>query len=179
MLDFLLVLGQIPGTGIQITLNELVLVVLVLFGRYEYKLHRAAILNYLSWASYKIGVKYRKQKRQLTGNLKLRRYRLGVSLRAVKRQIRMAIKLAYRSSIGAAILAIKRFKRQTLRRIRSMRRGFVFRTYTLPLRKIRLARRVIRRNRRAFSMGFSRRLRRVNRSISKQNRRAEKAFKLS
>jgi hypothetical protein len=65
MLDFLLVLGQIPGTNFQITFYELVFVSLVLIGWFfRGQLRRLAIakkLQFIAWLKLKLW-----QRRQLS-----------------------------------------------------------------------------------------------------------------
>jgi hypothetical protein len=88
MLDFLVVLGRVPGTNIVITFNEIFIVFLILSARYEYKLHR----RWLYWAWGRICVNYRKQKRHAKAVIRYKRYRLAVFERRIKRNVRFAIK---------------------------------------------------------------------------------------
>jgi hypothetical protein len=88
MLDFLLVLGQVPGTGLQITFNELLLAFSVFSIVYEYRLRRRAIRRWCKWAWYRLGVNYRRRKRMLRSFIKYKRYRLAVFERRIIRQIR-------------------------------------------------------------------------------------------
>ena len=93
MLDFLIVLGRVPGTDFVITFTEVLIVFFVLSARYEYKLHE----RWLRWFWYRICVNYRKQKRHLKAVIRYRRYRIAVFERKVKRNIRYAIRRRIRA----------------------------------------------------------------------------------
>jgi hypothetical protein len=86
MLDFLLVLGQVPGTNIQITFNELLLAFSVFSVVYEYRFRRLAIRRWCKWAWYRLGVNYRRRKRMLRTFIRTKRYRLAVFERRIIRQ---------------------------------------------------------------------------------------------
>jgi len=137
VLDFLLVLGRVPGMPFFITFNELVLIFLVWAGRYEYRLHR----RFVKWAWYRICVNYRKQKRMTKTFIKVKRYRLAVWER---RQIRLAKSYVHHQKMDA-IKAVLRAKRQTENSIR--------RTYKQTLSQID---RRIRRTKRTIRMAFRR-----------------------
>jgi hypothetical protein len=92
MLDFLLVLGQVPGTNFQITYNELVTTFTVCSAVYEYRLRQKAIHRWCKWAWYRACVNYRRYRRMARTYIKQRRYRLAVFERRLTRQTRSFIR---------------------------------------------------------------------------------------
>ena len=136
MLDFLLVLGQVPGTNIQITFNELLLAFSAFSIIYEYFLRRRALHRWCKWAWYRLGVNYRKRKRMFRTFIKNKRYRLAVFERRIIRQTkyflrrrRLAVLMFfYRRYSGLKrryyikLVQIERFERRA-------KRSRVFQTY--------------------------------------------------
>ncbi|HET9850492.1 MAG TPA: hypothetical protein VFP35_02600 [Candidatus Saccharimonadales bacterium] len=171
MLDFLLILGRVPGTGFYLTFDELMLVFLAIALYQEEKIRHRQIVRWLKWARRRAGVNYRRYRRITRTFIKLRRYRLAVWERRQKRHIRMAIKRAYRGTVIAACLALRRFKRRTLFRIRRARRAVIFAVYILPRRKYRRAKMLIRRSVRRRQENILRARRRANRKLNRLNKR--------
>jgi hypothetical protein len=149
MLDFLVVLGRVPGTNLVITFNELLLAFLLLSARYEYTLHR----RWLHWVWYRLGVNYRKRKHQLKTFIKIKRYRLDVWER---RQIR-TLKTHIRRWKMAVITAILRTKRRAVRRVLRTRRAAVLAFYAFFQRLRRNVRLAIKRRQRAVYRAIYRR----------------------
>lgn len=132
MLDFLVVLGRVPGTNFVITFNEIFLVLVVLSARYEYKLHR----RWLKWLWYRTCVNYRKQKRQLKAVIRYKRYRLAVLERQIKRSIRYTIRRrirafymffyrrysGFRRNYYSLVIELQRVERRLKRRLESLSR---------------------------------------------------------
>jgi hypothetical protein len=147
MLDFLLVLGQVPGTNFQITYNELTAAFLVVSAIYEYRLHRKAIRRWCKWAWYRIGVNYRRRKRQLRTYIKGRRYRLAVFERRIIRNI----KTYFRRKQRAGERQVRRTRRLAIRLAWRSYKYFLGQTYGRYLRAVRLAKRQVRRGRQALA----------------------------
>jgi hypothetical protein len=121
MLDFLLVLGQIPGTHFYFTFTEVMIFLLIVFLRWEEKIRHKQIVRWLKWAKYRTGVNYRRSKRIIRSYIRYKRYRLAVWERKVKRNVRRNI----RRTRYAIILAILRTKRQIKLAIRRSYRNSV------------------------------------------------------
>jgi hypothetical protein len=88
MLDFLLVLGQVPGTNFQITFNEIVATFCVLYLLHVYLKYSLEIHRWRRMCLYRMGVYYRLQKRRLRTYIKLKRYRLAVFERRIIRRMK-------------------------------------------------------------------------------------------
>lgn len=86
MLDFLLVLGQVPGTSFVITFNEIAFVLCIAFLIWEERRNHKALVRWLKWLRYRSGVNYRRRKRMLRTYIKQRRYRLAMFERRIIRQ---------------------------------------------------------------------------------------------
>lgn len=87
MLDFLLVLGQVPGTDFQITFNEIVATFCVLYLWHVYLKYGVEIERWLKSMVYRAGVNYRKRKRMIKSFIRLRRYQLFIFERRLKRKV--------------------------------------------------------------------------------------------
>ena len=125
MLDFLLVLGQVPGTSFQITYNELTAAFLAVSAIYEYRLRQKAIHRWCKWAWYRLGVNYRRRKRQLRTYIKNRRYRLAIFERKIKRNIRSYLRRKQR----ATELRITKSQRNAIRQAQRVHRLALSRLY--------------------------------------------------
>ncbi len=153
MLDFLLVLGQIPGTNFQITLNEMVFTFLLFSGIYLYRKHKKAIRRRAKWAWYRICVNYRRQKRSLVYFIKRKQYRLAVHKRRLIRKL--AIYILHKEK--DVILAGRRTKRKIKMHLRHAYRYVLNQTYFKLLKFINRIIRGINRQIRVIKMYFYRR----------------------
>jgi hypothetical protein len=88
VLDFLLVLGQVPGTEFQITFNELVAGFCTGYLLSAYLKYAIEIERWYRWTAYRFGVLYRRQKRHAISVIRYRRYRLEMFERRLIRQIK-------------------------------------------------------------------------------------------
>jgi hypothetical protein len=144
MLDFFLVLGQIPFTNIQITFNQIVAVLCIAYLYHVYKKYERQIKRWCKWAWYRICVNYRKQKRHAKSVIRYKRYRLAVFERRIirdtktyfrrkkraiihsylktKRQIRRAIRRTYLWSIDQTYGRYTRFVNATVRAVNRRKR---------------------------------------------------------
>jgi hypothetical protein len=172
MLDFLIVLGRVPGTNFVITFNELLAAFFVLSVRYEYRLHE----RWLRWLWYRTCVNYRKQKRHWRSVIKHERYRLAVFERRIKRQIRTYLRRRKNAMVHAVVMA----KRRSVRRAYRQRRAFVFAIYNFFRRFKRGIRLTIRRRQKAIYQVIYRRQSGIRRSYYSQVialQRAERRLK--
>jgi hypothetical protein len=149
----LLVLGQVPGTNFQITLNEMVITFLLISGIYIYRKHKKTIRRRGKWAWYRIGVNYRKQKRSLTSFIRRKQYRLAVHKRRVIRK--SAIYILHKEK--DVVLAGRRTKRKVKMHLRHAYRYILNQTYFRFLKFINRTLRAINRQVRAVKMYFYRR----------------------
>ena len=115
MLDFLLVLGQVPFTNIQITYDELVIIFLIASSIYEYRLRQKAIRRWFKWAWYRLGVNYRRRKHRLRTYIKNRRYRLAVFEQRIIRNIKTYFRRRRRAVIHS-YLRTGRLVRRSIRK---------------------------------------------------------------
>jgi hypothetical protein len=88
MLDFLLVLGQVPGTNFQITFNEIVATVCIGYLLHVYLKYAVEIERWCRWKWYRACVNYRRQKRHLKAVIRYKRYRLAVFERRLIRDFK-------------------------------------------------------------------------------------------
>lgn len=137
MLDFLLILGQVPGTGFYVTFTEIVLVLIALTIRYLEKKYRKQIRRWLKWARYRIGVNYRRRKRQLKTFIKQRRYRMAVAKRRSIRETKRYLRGEKKAFALCIHRAIRQMKLEVRRTIRSNQRS-IDRNYRLVKRTVRL-----------------------------------------
>jgi len=179
MLDFLLVLGQVPGTHLFLTFNGLAVLLLLWFSFYFYKRHHGTVNNYMGWLAYRSAVRYRRIKRIVKSKINQRRYRIALAIKRTKRFVRQQIRNAYRATIIATILSIKRAVRNLKLRIRRAKRAIAFASVTLPMRKVRKLKMRIRRVKRNMLLAIAKRYRRLIRLAIRKNRKFEKAFKSS
>lgn len=120
MLDFLLVLGRVPGTEFYVTFTEIVLFALAIILFYEEKKHRKEIQHFLKWIRYRIGVNFRRRKRQLKSFIKYRRYRLVLAERRVIR----STKRYFRNEKKAIIASLYRRYQRLYRRVEKFEKRF-------------------------------------------------------
>lgn len=154
MLDFLLVLGQIPGTNVQITFNDLVTVACVAYLFYEYKKYKKEIRRWLKWAHYRLGVNYRKHKRIMKTFIKTKRYRLGVFERRMIRDT----KTYFRRRRRAIIHSYLKTKRQVRRSIRKSYLYAIDQTYGRYTRFVKATKQAINRRKRLIANAIHRRI---------------------
>jgi hypothetical protein len=88
MLDFLLVLGQVPGTNFQITFNDMVAAACILYLTHKYIQYAIEIERWFRWVWHRSCVNYRKQKRHLVSAIRYKRYRLAMFERRLIRQFK-------------------------------------------------------------------------------------------
>ena len=160
MLDFLLVLGQIPGTNFQITFNDIVAIICIAYLYYEYKKYRRQIHRFLKWAWYRAGVNYRKQKRHLRSVITQKRYRLGV----FKRRLVRDTKTYFRRRRRAIIHSYLKTKRLIRRSIRKSYLWAIDQTYGRYTRFVRAVKRAVNRRRRLILNAVHRRVSAVKRA---------------
>lgn len=86
MLNYLIVLGQIPGTNIQITFNELLGAFCIGYLMDVYLKYAIEIESWCRWIWYRSGVNYRRQKRHLRSVIRYKLNRLAVFERRLLRQ---------------------------------------------------------------------------------------------
>lgn len=98
MLDFLLVLGKVPGTNIYITFIDIEIVLWALLLRWTWRLHRKEYVRWLKWYWYRTCVNYRKTKRTIYRFYRRRRHALRVIYQRARRQIRLTIRRARRQA---------------------------------------------------------------------------------
>ena len=153
MLDFLLVLGQVPFTNIQITFNQIVAALCIAYLYYEYKKYERQIKRWLKWAWRRTCVNYRKQKRHLISVIRYKRYRLGVFERRVIRDT----KTYFRRRRRAIIHGYLKTKRQIRRSIRKSYLFAIDQTYGRYSRFVKAVRRVINRRKRLIAHSIHRR----------------------
>jgi hypothetical protein len=161
VLDFLLVLGQIPFTNVQITFNDIVAVLCVGYLYYDYKKYERQIKRWLKWAWYRTCVNYRKQKRHTKAIIRYKRYRLAVFERRVIRNTKTYFRRKKRAIIHS-YLKTKRLIRK------SIRKSYLFaidQTYGRYTRFIKATRRAITRRRRLTYNAIRRRVSAVKRAF--------------
>jgi hypothetical protein len=170
MLDFLLVLGQIPFTNIQITYDELVIVFLIFSSIYEYRLRQKAIHRWCKWAWYRLGVNYRRRKRMLRTLVKTKRYRLAVFERRVIRNIKTYLRRRRRAIIHSYLRA----RRLVRKSIRKSYLWAIDQTYGRSARFLKAAKRRILRRRRLIIQAIYRRFTSVKRAYYMKQVQAER-----
>jgi len=153
MLDFLLVLGQVPGTNFQITYNELIAAFLAVSAVYEYRLRRVAIHRWRRRTWYRLCVNYRRRKRILKTFIKTKRYRLAVFERRLIRNI----KTYFRRRQRAAQQQVRRSRRLALKLTRRTYKYLLSQTYGRYLLAIKQAKRLAMRGRRTVMGAIYRR----------------------
>lgn len=115
VLDFLLVLGQIPFTDIQITFNEFVAICVAAYLYFVYRTYQRRIHKFFNWARYRTGVNYRHARRIVRTGIKVRRYRLGVFKRRIIRSTYTFFRRKRRAFING-YLKTRRWIRKTIRK---------------------------------------------------------------
>jgi hypothetical protein len=115
MLDFLLVLGQIPGTNIQITFNQILAAFCLAYLFYDYRKYEKQIHRWRKWAWYRLGVNYRRRKRMLRTYIKAKKYRLAVFERRIIRNFKTFLRRRRRALIHS-YLKTRRLIRKTIRK---------------------------------------------------------------
>jgi hypothetical protein len=160
MLDFLLVLGQVPFTNIQITFYDIVAVLCVAYLYYDYKKYEREIRRWRKWAWRRTCVNYRKQKRHMISVIRYKRYRLVIFKRRVIRDTKTYFRRRRRAVIHS-YLKTKRLIRKTIRKT------YLFaidQTYGRYMRFVKAARRAISRRRRLILNAIHRRVSAVKRA---------------
>jgi hypothetical protein len=137
MLNELLVLGQIPGTSVQITFNDMVATVCVLYLMHKYIQYAIEIERWYRWTWYRAGVYYRRQKRHLISVIRYKRYRLAVFerriIRLTKSYLRRQRHTLYMITVYRPYSSLKRHYYirlvQLVRMERRIRRSRTIRTF--------------------------------------------------
>lgn len=160
MLDFLLVLGQIPFTNVQITFTELISAIVIAYLFYEYKRNQHKIHRWLRWVWYRACVNYRRRKRIIRTFIKTKRYRLGVFERRIVRNT----KTYFRRRRRAIILSYLRTKRLIRKTIRKSYLFAIDQTYGRYTRFVKATKRAINRRRRLIAAASHRRVSAVKRA---------------
>jgi hypothetical protein len=153
MLDFLLVLGQVPFTNIQITFYDIVAVLCVAYLYYDYKKYEREIRRWRKWAWRRTCVNYRKQKRHMISVIRYKRYRLVI----FKRRIIRDTKTYFRRRRRAVIHNYLKTKRLIRKTIRKTYLFAIDQTYGRYTRFVKAARRAISRRRRLILNAIHRR----------------------
>lgn len=159
MLDFLLVLGQIPFTNIQITFYEYVAALIIAYAYYQYKKHQKKVHRWCRWAWYRLGVNYRRRKRILRTFIKTRRYRLAVFERRIIRDTKTYFRRK-RRAIVHSYLKTKRLIRKAIRK------SYLFaidQTYGRYTRFVKATKRALARRKRLIASAIHRRTSAVKR----------------
>ena len=86
MLNDFLVLGLVPGTNFQITFNDIVATLCVLYLMHEYIKYAIEIERWRKWKWQRLCIYYRRQKRHTKSVIRYKRYRLAVFERRIIRQ---------------------------------------------------------------------------------------------
>jgi hypothetical protein len=153
MLDFLLVLGQVPGTNVQITFNQILAAVCIAYLFYEYKTNEKQIRRWCKWAWHRLGVNYRRYKRITRTFVKTKRYRLAVFERRIIRNT----KTYFRRKRRATILKVYRTRRLIRKSIRKAHLYAIDQTYGRYTRFVKATKRSIARRRRLIAQAIHRR----------------------
>lgn len=159
MLDFLLVLGQIPFTNIQITFYEYIAALILAYLYYQYKKNQKKVHRWCKWAWYRLGVNYRRRKRILRTAIKNKRYRLAVFERRLIRDTKTYLRRKKRAIIHS-YLKTRRLIRKTIRK------SYLFaidQTYGRYTRFVKATKRAILRRKRLIAAAIHRRTSAVKR----------------
>jgi hypothetical protein len=168
MLDFLLVLGQIPGTHFEITFTEILLVLLAFFLYRWEKSHRKEIRRWLKHKYIRTCVNIRKTKRRFGWFIKRQEKRVLLAQKRTKRAIALRIRRTKRVVIWSIICRYRKLKRAIKLRIRRSKRFILAITLYRFLRLKRQTKLRIRRSRRNLTNTLEKRQRRLNRQLAKR-----------
>ena len=174
MLDFLLVLGQVPGTQFEITFTEILVALLVFFLYRWEKSHRKEIRRWLKHKYIRACVNTRKTKRRFGWFIKRQQKRVILSQRRSKRKIILALRRTKRAIIWSIIYRYRKTKRAIKLRIRRTKRLILAITLYRFLRLKRQTKLRIRRSERRLKTNIEKRQRRLTRRAIRQFKKIKK-----
>lgn len=179
MLDFLLVLGLVPGTDFQITFSEILFALAVFFLYLWERAHHKQVVRAARHINHRTRVNIRKIRRR--GRWFVLRHIRAVSwaIHMARRRQLLRERRARRAMIWAITSRYHRIKRTIRLRIRRTKRAILANTIYRALRFKRRIQRSIRRTRRAILLAITKRYRRFNRLTARRLRRLKKTTRLA